>query len=121
MRHDWPGNVRELENLVERGVILAAQGGTVELEHLFPNQPGARQEGVDPQGRLARVLPAGENELCERIVSSGLSLEQLEARVLALAVERSGGNLSGAARLLGLTRPQLAYRLKRQQIDEETP
>ncbi|MBU4519139.1 MAG: sigma 54-interacting transcriptional regulator [Gammaproteobacteria bacterium] len=121
MRHDWPGNVRELENLVERGVILAAQGGTVELEHLFPNQPGARQEGVDPQGRLARVLPAGENELCERIVSSGLSLEQLETRVLALAVERSGGNLSGAARLLGLTRPQLAYRLKRQQIDEETP
>ena len=120
MRHDWPGNVRELENLVERGVILAAQGSTVELEHLFPNQPGARQEGVDPQGRLARVLPAGENELCERIVSSGLSLEQLEARVLALAVERSGGNLSGAARLLGLTRPQLAYRLKRQQIDEES-
>ena len=120
MRHDWPGNVRELENLVERGVILAAQGGTVELEHLFPNQPGARQEGVDPQGRLARVLPAGENELCERIVSSGLSLEQLETRVLALAVERSGGNLSGAARLLGLTRPQLAYRLKRQQIDEES-
>ena len=120
MRHDWPGNVRELENLVERGVILAAQGSTVELEHLFPNQPGARQEGVDPQGRLARVLPAGENELCERIVSSGLSLEQLETRVLALAVERSGGNLSGAARLLGLTRPQLAYRLKRQQIDEES-
>ena len=95
MRHDWPGNVRELENLVERGVILAAQGGTVELEHLFPNQPGARLEGVDPNGRLARVLPAGESELCERIVSSGLPLEQLEARVLALAVERSGGNLSG--------------------------
>jgi DNA-binding NtrC family response regulator len=121
MRHDWPGNVRELENLVERGVILAAQGGTVELEHLFPNQPGARQQGVDPHGRLAPVLPAGESELCERIVSSGLSLEQLEARVLALAVERSGGNLSGAARLLGLTRPQLAYRLKRQQLDEESP
>lgn len=121
MHHDWPGNVRELENLVERGVILAAQGGTVELEHLFPNQPGARQDGVDPRGRLARVLPAGESELCERIVSSGLPLEQLEARVLALAVERSGGNLSGAARLLGLTRPQLAYRLKRQQLDDESP
>src|SRR6218665_501257 len=121
MRHDWPGNVRELENLVERGVILAAQGGTVELEHLFPNQPQERQDSVDPQGRLARVLPAEESELCERIVGSGLPLEQLEAQVLALAVERSGGNLSGAARLLGLTRPQLAYRLKRQQLDEETP
>lgn len=119
MRHDWPGNVRELENLVERGVILAAQGGTVELEHLFPNQPQGVHEGVDHQGRLARIMPPKDLELCERIVNSGLPLEELEAQVLSLAVERSGGNLSGAARLLGITRPQLAYRLKRQQAGED--
>ena len=118
MHHDWPGNVRELENLVERGVILAAQGGSVELEHLFPNQPQDRHEGVDPQGRLARIVPADHDALCARIVDSGVPIEQLEAQVLALAVERCGGNLSGASRLLGLTRPQLAYRLKRQQTDE---
>ncbi|HPK31237.1 MAG TPA: helix-turn-helix domain-containing protein, partial [Ottowia sp.] len=41
--------------------------------------------------------------------------ETFEARVLALAVERCGGNLAGAARMLGLSRAQLAYRLKRQQ------
>lgn len=119
MRHDWPGNVRELENLVERGVILAAQGGTVELEHLFPNQPQGVHEGVDHQGRLARIMLTEDLELCERIVNSGLPLEELEAQVLNLAVERSGGNLSGAARLLGITRPQLAYRLKRQQAGED--
>jgi len=118
MHHDWPGNVRELENLVERGVILAAQGGSVELEHLFPNQPQDRHEGVDPQGRLARIVHPDHGELCERIVDSGVPIEQLESLVLSLAVERCGGNLSSAARLLGLTRPQLAYRLKRQQSDE---
>ncbi|MBN8507657.1 MAG: sigma 54-interacting transcriptional regulator [Burkholderiales bacterium] len=112
-RHDWPGNVRELENLVERGVILASQGGTVELEDLFPNWPDAVETGVDHRGQLAAVAPPRQRELCARIVDCGVPLEALEQQVLELAVERARGNLSGAARLLGMTRPQLAYRLKR--------
>lgn len=120
MHHDWPGNVRELENLVERGVILAAQGATVELEHLFPNMSPARQDGVDEQGRLAHIVPADSAALCARIVDSGVPIEQLEAQVLAMAVARCDGNLSSASRLLGLTRPQLAYRLKRQQSGEDS-
>ena len=111
--HDWPGNVRELENLVERGVILAAQGGVIEAEHLFPNQPEAVHDGLDPQGHLARRVPQEEQRLCEQVLDAGMPIETLESRVLALAVERSRGNLSGAARLLGLSRAQLAYRLKR--------
>lgn len=114
-RHGWPGNVRELENLVERGVILAAQGGTIEAEHLFPNQPDVAHDGIDPQGRLARRAPQDEQQLCERVLDSGVPIETLEAQVLALAVERSRGNLAGAARMLGISRAQLAYRLKRQQ------
>ena len=116
-RHDWPGNVRELENLVERGVILASQGETVDIEHLFPNHPEAPQTGVDHRGQLAAVTPLQHQELCARIVDSGIALEDLESQVLALAVERSHGNLSGAARLVGMTRPQLAYRLRRQQTE----
>jgi len=114
-RHGWPGNVRELENLVERGVILSTPGGVIEVEHLFPNQPDAAHDGLDPQGRLARRAPQDEEALCERVLDSGMPIETLEARVLALAVERNRGNLSGAARLLGLSRAQLAYRLKREQ------
>ena len=112
-RHDWPGNVRELENLIERGVILATHNGTVEVDDLFPNAPAAAEAGVDPRGRLAEVAPPPQRELCARIVDSGVPLELLEQQVLELAVERAGGNLSGAARVLGMTRPQLAYRLKR--------
>lgn len=111
--HSWPGNVRELENLVERGVILAAQGGMIEAEHLFPNRPEAAHAGLDPQGRLAQRAPQEEVRLCEQVLEAGVPIETLEARVLALAVERSSGNLAGAARMLGLSRAQLAYRLKR--------
>ncbi len=114
LRHQWPGNVRELENLVERGVILASQGGAIELEHLFPNQPDEAHDGLDPEGRLARRAAPDEQALCERMLDSGIPIEALEARVLALAVERHRGNLSGAARMLGLSRAQLAYRLKRE-------
>jgi hypothetical protein len=110
--HDWPGNVRELENLVERGVILASQGGWVEVEHLFQNLPDIAHTGVDAHGQLAQLPSAEEDDLSARILDSGSPIETIEARVLDLAVQRAGGNLSEAARLLGLSRPQLAYRQK---------
>lgn len=110
-QYDWPGNVRELENLVERGVILATQGSSVEADDLFPNLPHAHS-GIDAHGHL---LPAAGhyNDLCEQIVGSGISLETLESQVIEHAVDKVNGNLSAAARLLGLSRPQLAYRLKK--------
>lgn len=114
LHHDWPGNVRELENLVERGVILATQSSVIEVEHLFPNLPEVAHDGLDAQGRLAHRATQSAQSLCERVLDSGMGLESLEGAVLALAVERSQGNLSGAARMLGISRAQLAYRLKHQ-------
>ena len=115
VKHDWPGNVRELENLVERGVILASQGGMIEVEHIFPNLPESPQTSVDAHGHLSSMPSAQDDDLSTRILDSGHSLEDIEARVLNHAVARARGNLSEAARLLGLTRAQLAYRQKRQQ------
>ncbi len=118
-QHDWPGNVRELENLVERGVILASQGGWIEVEHLFPSQPDALQTSVDVHGHLAKLPSAKDDDLSARILDSGSPLEEIEARVLDHAVARAHGNLSEAARMLGLSRPQLAYRQKQRQ--QRTP
>ena len=101
--HDWPGNVRELENLVERGVILACQGGMIEVEHLFPNQPELVSTVVDAHGQLSALPSAHDDDLCERILKSGCSLPEVEARVLDFAVARAHGNLSEAARSLGLS------------------
>ncbi|MFM2055746.1 MAG: hypothetical protein RLY71_131 [Pseudomonadota bacterium] len=115
--HNWPGNVRELENLIERGVILAAPGGTIEVEHLFPHSPtdsdAPAHTGLDLRGQLAALPAEPDTALCERILERRLSIDQLEQQLLDFAVARSSGNLAAAARLLGLTRPQLAYRLRR--------
>jgi transcriptional regulator with GAF, ATPase, and Fis domain len=111
-QHSWPGNVRELENLVERGVILAPQSGMVEVAHLFPNQPDSVLTSLDVHGHLASLPSLQDGDLCARILDSGSPLEEIDALVLDLAVSRARGNLSEAARLLGMTRPQLAYRLK---------
>ncbi len=112
-QHDWPGNVRELENMVERGVILASQGSMIQVEDLFPNLPESVQTSLNANGQLAVMPSAQEDDLCARVLDSGNSLDEIEARVLDHAVMRARGNLSEAARLLGLTRAQLAYRQKR--------
>jgi len=114
--YQWPGNVRELENMIERGSILAPQDGWIEVEHLFPSLDGAIPgECIDGGGHLEQRRPQEQAHLCDAILGSGMPLEDLETMLLEEAVRRSEGNMSGAARMLGLTRPQLAYRLKRNQ------
>lgn len=116
--HLWPGNVRELENVLERGVILTPSNGWIKTEHLFVSPPpdSGIQAGVDASGKLEdRTGDTTDAYLLQdAILDSGLSLEQFERRLLRRAVERADGNLSAAARLLGITRPQLDYRLKKQ-------
>ncbi|ATE59314.1 sigma-54-dependent Fis family transcriptional regulator [Thauera sinica] len=117
--HVWSGNVRELENVIERGVILAPHNGWIEAEHLFvgaiPREDTAHSS-VSKEGRLesrpAHGAPASL-DLPDAVLDSGIALDALECELLHRAVERAKGNLSAAARLLGITRPQLNYRLKK--------
>ena len=91
MLHTWPGNVRELKNAIERAVLLA-DGATLDASD-FEFTSGE----VSPK-RLE--LPAG-----------GVDLESLEREFLIQALERTRGNQSRAAKLLGLTRDQIRYRI----------
>ena len=113
--HPWPGNVRELENVLERGVILAPQNGLIEVEHLFMGalvEP-AQEHALSADGELKEAhKPA--LDLASAVLASGVSLEDFEQRLLNRAVEQANGNLAAAARLLGMTRPQLTYRIKKQ-------
>jgi len=113
--HAWPGNIRELQNMVERGVILAPHGGYIEVNHLFPPsaEPQPPEYGLGRSGGLDRSVCAGAGSLYDAVLSGAMTLEQLEVSLLEAAVDKAHGNLSAAARMLGLTRPQLAYRLKR--------
>ena len=112
----WPGNIRELENIIERGIILTPQNDWIEIEHLFtePQDFGAVQHTIDDAGSLADAECVKE-ALCRKIVETGLGLDDLEEALIQFAVRESNGNLSGAARLLRITRPQLNYRLKKKE------
>ncbi len=112
----WPGNIRELENIIERGIILTPQNDWIEIEHLFtePQDFGAVQHTINDAGSLADAECIRE-ALCRQIMTSGLGLDDLEEALIQHAVRESNGNLSGAARLLRITRPQLNYRLKKKE------
>lgn len=114
-QHGWPGNVRELENVLERGVILAPQNGMIEAEHLFIGAftDASREQSLSAQGALESPH-APPVDLAAAVLDAGVSLDEFEQRLMQQAMTRASGNLSAAARLLGLTRPQLNYRIKKQ-------
>lgn len=116
-RYPWPGNVRELENLIERGVILAGPGEVIEQPDLFPTlpEPAGASGGasIGNAGGPASALGEVPSSLYDELQRRRLSLEDLEDSLIEEAVTRASGNLAAAARSLGLTRPQLSYRLQR--------
>ena len=119
--YTWPGNVRELQNTIERGVILAPSGTRIEVHQLFPSCADDRANGgfvVDARGDLAAWRGDAGHALCEAVLAGVMTLDQVEDMLIESAVDKARGNLSSAARLLGLTRPQLAYRLRRLHEDE---
>ncbi len=95
--HQWPGNVRELRNVIERAFILHAGADEIRPEHLAPEF-----RKTPPPKR--NVQPVGDD---------GLVLDDVERKLIAEAMERASGNQSKAARLLGVSRDTLRYRLKK--------
>ncbi|MGD9889161.1 MAG: sigma-54 interaction domain-containing protein [Halothiobacillaceae bacterium] len=102
-RHRWPGNVRELRNLSERLVVLF-HGRTVELGNL----PSEITRNVSKTPNLAPSSVSGFS-----LPEEGIDLESLESDIIRQALDRTRGNKSRAARLLGITRDTLLYRLKK--------
>jgi DNA-binding NtrC family response regulator len=98
--HAWPGNVRELRNVIERAFILHAGSDEIRPEHLGPEM-------------RKTPLPRRSERLVPSISEEGLVLDDVERKLIVEAMERSSGNQSRAARLLGVSRDTLRYRLKK--------
>ena len=103
--YDWPGNVRELQHVVERAVILS-RGGSLRFPDLVASVEAAR----DPSPNIA-----GANASSTAIPSTLAEVKALEKRVIAAALERAGGKISGkdgAAELLGVPPTTLDSKLR---------
>jgi DNA-binding NtrC family response regulator len=129
LNYAFPGNIRELQNLVERGTIYANEDGPIDLPHLFTSGEDAAQSyfSLSVTGQLrqrdaAQGEAGGQGKQLLDMVPGMLnpdggawSLDQLEQALIGAAVEQAQGNLSAAARLLGLSRPKLAYRMRKRE------
>lgn len=89
LKYTWPGNIRELQHTVEKAVILS------------------ENNVLKPEDFFMRPILSGKN------VSTELTLEEMEKRMINLAIEKNGGNLSAAADQLGITRQTLYNKIKK--------
>jgi DNA-binding NtrC family response regulator len=97
MAHSWPGNARELRNVLERGVVVAS-GNTLQANDL----------GLTP-------TPVGQGN--ER--NGAASLEDMERRHIAEVLQRTGGNVSQAARILDVDRATLYSKIRKYQLRKD--
>src|SRR5580698_3220415 len=101
VNYHWPGNVRELQNIIERACALAK--GTV----------------IEPEDIHLDVRPAKAASGASGFLPEGMTLEHWEDEMIREALRRANGNKSQAARLLGLSRNALRYRLSKIGIADE--
>jgi DNA-binding NtrC family response regulator len=105
-RYPWPGNIRELRNVIERAMVLC-DGDEIQAAHL----PAELSDGYGPPRGALRPdsppdLPPGGVDL-EDVVGD------VERRYIEQALERTDGNQTEAAELLGISRDQLRYRMEK--------
>jgi DNA-binding NtrC family response regulator len=101
MQYDWPGNVRELENVIERSIVLC---GSSQLD----------ADDVKIDAGRSRAAQA------DNFLPAGMSLDAYEQEIIREALRRANGNKSQAARLLGITRNALRYRLSQMGLENDS-
>jgi len=105
MDFHWPGNVRELENIIERAVALST-GTIIDTADIR----------LDISPTISSATASGG---AIPFPPEGMTLEQFEDEIIREALRRTNGNKSQAARLLGLSRNALRYRLSKLGVPDE--
>ena len=98
---DWPGNVRELENELERALILAGKDGQIRRKHL----------SAKLQINSKNTVLSGKSKGTLKEIT-----ESIERQLVAEALDKTKGNRTKAAEMLGLTRQGLANKIARYNV-----
>ena len=99
MQYHWPGNVRELQNVIERSIVLCSC------------------ETLEASDIKLETAPRARFQSSELSLPEGMTLDDYEQAIIRDALKRASGNKSQTARLLGLTRNALRYRLTQMGIE----
>jgi transcriptional regulator with PAS, ATPase and Fis domain len=106
LQYDWPGNVRELENVIKRAILLARDNVITEKELSFENS--------SPNHNQAPAVGQVEKWMLEQPLKE--TLAEVEAKILATALDRYESNPLKVARVLGLGKTTLYEKLKRYKV-----
>jgi len=109
-QHLWPGNVRQLRNEIQRAVALSPAGSAVTVEYLSPEV-----SQLESPGMLSSFRPRRASS----VVSLAAAVEQVERDLIARTLDRTRGNISESARVLGLTRRGLYLKLRRLGLEQQ--
>ena len=102
----WPGNVRELRNTIERAVLLSDRPWISPAD--LPAEMRASEACAEP----------ASGEVAFRLPDQGLSMDELEREMLRQALQRTRGNRTQAARLLGMNRDRIRYRIQKFNLED---
>ena len=115
MVSDWPGNVRQLCNEIQRTVARAEDGTVIRPEHLSPELKRTSSP-TTPSGAASITSLPPSNIQTTGTGTLAEALAEVERRMISDALRRHGGNISRAARELGLTRRGLYLKLERHEL-----
>jgi Nif-specific regulatory protein len=121
--YSWPGNVRELENIIERAMILV-KGTKIEARNLAFSRLGNSATGsvsTLSTGDSDSGPVAAPADLSDGARPLGERLQDREKQEIIAAVEKSNSNIAGAARLLGINRSTLYYRMRKLGLEHLLP
>ncbi len=109
--YDWPGNVRELSHAIESAVLIT-DGRQIQAEHLNIHVPQRTRVRVE--------LPADETVMID-FSETGLKLDDIEYRLIRAALAHTRHNASRAARILGISRDAIRYRMEKYEKEHGGP
>jgi len=109
-RYWWPGNVRQLRNEVQRAVAMSPEGGTIEPDQLSPDLTAPPPSA----GGSGSTGGSGRSSTPRNLATA---IEEVERDIIGATLQRTSGNISETARVLGLTRRGLYMKMRRLGLD----